>query len=287
MFRTLRSLHSRRTGFSRVSSRLLHFLLGAPSASPVPPGSCILTEDFTSLPLLSKQQVNHDTNVYTFATLATNQPLNLSTCACILAATTTNDETIVRPYTPISTNAQLGSFDLLVKHYPEGQLSAAFNALQVGETMDFKHIAFNVKIQYPFEKKHITMIAGGTGITPMIQALHAILGTKEDDTTVHLLYGSKSQDDIIAGEQIEEWAANSNGRLVVTHVLSNEPADSDWTGEVGYIDERILPAPSLDSVVFICGPDQMYQKLSGGRTEEQVTGVLGKMGYTSEQVVKF
>jgi ferredoxin-NADP reductase len=32
--------------------------------------------------------------------------------------------------------------------------------------------------QYPFEKKMISMIAGGTGITPMFQALERIVNTE-------------------------------------------------------------------------------------------------------------
>merc|ERR1712087_712770 len=53
--------------------------------------------------------------------------------------------------------------------------------LKVGETINFKHIDFNIKIPAPFKHKKIGMIAGGTGITPMIQALHAILGKGKDD----------------------------------------------------------------------------------------------------------
>ena len=51
------------------------------------------------------------------------KPLGLSTCACVLAkadltvaeSSGSEGEAVIRPYTPISTNAQIGSFDLLVK----------------------------------------------------------------------------------------------------------------------------------------------------------------------------
>ena len=45
-----------------------------------------------------------------------------------------------------------------------------------GEQLDFKHIPFNVKTQYPFGKKSIGMLVGGTGITPMLQVGAAALG---------------------------------------------------------------------------------------------------------------
>jgi len=284
------TLHSKL--LHRFRMKMVTFILGDPTAALVPPNQCVLTEDWTSLPLESKTQVNHDTNIFTFTLPTQTSPLNLSTCACILASTTINDELVVRPYTPISTNAKLGSFDLMVKIYPDGELSQAMDALEIGETLDFKHISFNVKTQYPFEKKKIGMIVGGTGVTPMIQALHSILGTVTDTTEVNLLYGSQTQYDILAKEQIDEWAANSKGRLVVHHVLSDEPSDSDWTGKRGFVDENMIretlpDAADLDSMIFVCGPPAMYESLCGPRTEEDVSGVLGEMGYNSDQIFKF
>ena len=82
----------------------------------------------------------------------------------------------MRPYTPISTNADKGTFDLLVKCYELGELSKVLGEMPIGDTsVSFKHIDFNVKLQYPFGKKRIGMIAGGSGITPMIQALRALI----------------------------------------------------------------------------------------------------------------
>jgi hypothetical protein len=52
---------------------------------------------------------------------------------------------------------------LLVKIYPDGKLSSHLDAVPLGGKMDFKHIAPNVKIQYPFNKKRIGIICGGTG----------------------------------------------------------------------------------------------------------------------------
>jgi cytochrome-b5 reductase len=263
------------------------------SISTVLPGSCVLGEHWLSLPLLSKTPVNHDTSIFRFALPDSNSPLNLSTCACILASTSENEKNdIVRPYTPISTNSQLGSFELMVKIYPDGKLSQEMNNLQTGDTLDFKHIPFNVKIQYPFNKRRIAMIVGGTGITPMIQALHAILDTDSDTTKVDLIYGSKSQDDILGRQQIDEWAAKSNGQLDVHHILSDEPAESDWTGQRGYVDEKVLkallPLPEDDSgMIFVCGPPAMYENICGDRTEENVTGILEGMGFSAEHVFKF
>jgi hypothetical protein len=93
-----------------------------PIKALVPPGECQFTPDFTSVTLLERVAVSETTNVLRFATPNDTQPLNLSTCACILAKadlpkgdSVTETEPVIRPYTPISTNAQIGSFDLLIK----------------------------------------------------------------------------------------------------------------------------------------------------------------------------
>jgi hypothetical protein len=46
--------------------------------------------------------------------------------------------------------------------------------MAIGDTMAFKHIPFNVKIQYPFNRAHVGMLVGGTGITPMIQVSYCV-----------------------------------------------------------------------------------------------------------------
>merc|ERR1712137_866823 len=136
-----------------------------------------------------------------------SKPLGLSTCACLLARGGADGEgsPFIRPYTPVSTNTMIGEFELMVKVYRQGNLSKHFDSLKIGETVDFKHIDKNVKCQYPFGKKKIGILTGGTGITPMIQAMHAVLGTPEDDTPVVVLYGSQTSDNILAKETLDAW----------------------------------------------------------------------------------
>ena len=97
-------------------------LTGEPTKNLVPPGQCQLTTDFQSLKLLERVDVSHTTSVVRFGLQDESKPLNLSTCACILAKADLpvegkegETEAVIRPYTPISTNALIGSFDLLIK----------------------------------------------------------------------------------------------------------------------------------------------------------------------------
>jgi cytochrome-b5 reductase len=253
----------------------------------------VFGEEWSAAPLVAKAVVNHDTRVFTFGLSDATKPLGLSTCACILAQGGKDDEgnPVVRPYTPVSTNAMLGKFELMVKVYPQGKLSQHMDGMAIGDTMNFKHIPFNVKTQYPFGKAKLGMIVGGTGITPMIQALHAVLGTGGDTTAVSMLYGSRTEGDILGKETLDGWCASHGDRLKVQHVLSHEPEGSVWQGERGYIDKdrvaKYLPAPSEDCVLFVCGPPPMYAALCGDRGTKELTGLLADMGYSAEQVYKF
>jgi len=265
------------------------YSVGKPTSSLAPVGDCIFTEDWSAAPLVEKHEVSHDTRVFTFG-LPDGKPLGLSTCACILAKGSTNaeGEPLVRPYTPVSTNAMVGKFELMVKIY-NGGLSKHMDSMAVGDTLEFKHIPFNVKTQYPFAKKHIGMLVGGTGITPMLQALHAILGTEGDTTKVSVLYGNRTEQDILARATLDEWSSMYGDRLSITHVLS-EKSDG-WTGHTGFIDAALIkkhmPEPGNDNQIWICGPPPMYDALCGPRGDAELSGVLPGLGYVTDEVYKF
>ena len=96
---------------------------------------------------------------------------------------------------------------------------------------------------------------------------------------------------ILAGDALDAWARAYPDRFALTHVLSNEPADSGWKGARGFINKELIakhmPRPDMDCIIFVCGPPPMYDALCGPRGEKEVKGLLKEMGYIDEQVVKF
>jgi len=272
-------------------------LTSKPTLALVPPGKCQFTPEFMSVKLLKQWKISPTSNVLRFGLPDESEPLNLSTCACILAKVDLPDrdgniEAVIRPYTPISTNSQIGSFDLLIKDYGEsGRMSTHLCSLDEGAEVAFKHIDFNVKMQAPFPYKKVSMLVGGTGITPMVQALHAILGDPESDIEAIVLYGSRVSSDILGKDLLDSWL-NKSSRLAVTHILSHEPENSDWNGARGHMDadflKKHLPPPAeKDTIIFVCGPPPMYMALCGARDDKELSGVLQELGYSSEQVYKF
>ena len=108
----------------------------------------------TPLSLLSKTRVTNDTHVYRFGITAAgddgdrtapesslfddDQPntLGIGVCSCLLVSPP-SDPTLVRPYTPISSRHEDGSFVLLVKRYHDGMMGQHFQSLRVGDPLLF------------------------------------------------------------------------------------------------------------------------------------------------------
>ncbi|CAG8465360.1 9912_t:CDS:10 [Acaulospora morrowiae] len=87
------------------------------------------------------------------------------------------------------------------------------------------------------------MIAGGTGITPMLQLIRYHLEQvlkrgKGSRVQMNLLLGNREVEDIIDAQLLEELAFSSRGMLTVKYCLSKPP--SAWGGFHGIIGDEIL-----------------------------------------------
>lgn len=274
--------------------------------------SCFLSPEWTALKLLSKHEYNLDSTLYSFE-LPRCTSLNLPACGCILAlapGAERDGSDAIRPYTPISDNAMLGKFELLVKRYEGGAMSQYLHNLPVGESVSFKHIIFNVKKQYPFYNdageagvpaKTISLLCAGTGIAPIYQALLRLMNTPGDERKVTLLYGNKSPADILLKDELAAWVRAYPTRLKVVHVVGEAPdqplpdgftSTDEYTAEAGWIDEAKIKEhcfpPADDTLVFVCGLPVMYDAWCGPRTEAELKEgtLLHKLGYTTDMVAK-
>jgi predicted ferric reductase len=107
-------------------------------------------------------------------------------------------------------------------------------------------------------------IAGGVGITPFYSML-LTMREREDVRPVILLYASRTWDDVIFREELDDLAA-AMPNLHVTHVLQQPPAD--WHGETGFIDadmiSRHVPAAQYKRFQFFaCGAPVMLDAIEG------------------------
>jgi NAD(P)H-flavin reductase len=107
----------------------------------------------------------------------------------------------------------------------------------------------------PTLSREIGMIAGGTGITPMLQIIRAALKNPQDNTRLSLIYANVNYEDILLKKELDELADKYSSRFKVFYVLNNAP--SGWTGGVGFVSkgqiETHLPASRDDIKILLCG----------------------------------
>lgn len=137
-------------------------------------------------------------------------------------------------------------------------------------------------------KKHVGMIAGGTGIAPMMQVLREILDNPQDKTIVHLLFVNRHEQDILLKEEIDRLLALHPQQLQVTYVVS-QPLSKEWKGERGHLTldliHRCMPPPGDQSLIFVCGPPGFVTHVSGKKKiRGVVSGLLKDAGYTRKNL---
>ncbi|TPX35760.1 hypothetical protein SmJEL517_g02000 [Synchytrium microbalum] len=200
---------------------------------------------------------------------------------------------IGRKYTPVT--YATNHFDVVVKVYPEGSVSRFLGKQLAGDKVYIR----GPLVSMPYESNmadEIGMIAGGTGITPMYQLIKRILRNPDERTRITLLYGSKSEKDILLHNELEILQSAHPDRFKV-HYIVDEPLEAtEWKGERGFVSQamiqKYMPPPTLQkSLVLVCGPEGMVRHVAGTKRSEEsqgpISGILGQLGYGQNQVFKF
>lgn len=199
--------------------------------------------NFQEYPLSEKTILSHNTAIYRFSLPSPNSILGLPIGQHISIAATldvkdpkteqTTKKEVVRSYTPISSDSSPGHFDLIVKAYPTGNISRHLATLKIGDTMKVKGPK-GAMVYTPNLVRRFGMIAGGTGITPMLQIIRAIIAgrSKGDRTEVDLIFANVNEEDILLREDLDSLAREDKN-FRVHYVLNNPP--EKWSGGVGFV----------------------------------------------------
>ncbi|KAI0001980.1 hypothetical protein BJV77DRAFT_1057699 [Russula vinacea] len=175
-------------------------------------------KEWQLFPLKQKIVVSPNTAIYRFALPHPSDSLGLPIGQHITVSAEINGKDVARSYTPTSSDDDLGHFDLLIKSYEKGNISRYVSLLKIGDKIRVKGPKgqFNYS---PTLSREIGMIAGGTGITPMLQIIRAALKNPQDHTRLSLIYAN------------------------VFYVLNNPPMG--WTGGVGFVSKEQIATHSL------------------------------------------
>ncbi|KAF9427870.1 NADH-cytochrome b5 reductase [Entomortierella beljakovae] len=264
-----------------------------PAVKKTPVSSALDPNAFVDFKLKKIQKLTPNTSRFVFE-LKEDQNLGLDVTSCVVTKFIKEDgKAVIRPYTPTSVADQTGSFDFVIKHYEGGPMSTHIHNLKPGDTLAVK----GPISKYPLKANQheaVTLIAGGSGITPMIQVISGLLNDKADKTKINLIFANVTPADIILKEEIDEYAKAHSDRFKVTYVV-DKPVEG-WKGPTGYVTAELVKKYSPDigvgnHKVFVCGPPPMMKSVSGPKgpnfTQGDVDGALKELGLTNEQVFKY
>jgi ring-1,2-phenylacetyl-CoA epoxidase subunit PaaE len=177
------------------------------------------------------------------------------------------DDDTRRSYSICSSPAD-GRLRVAVKRIPSGTFSAyAVDELEPGSELDVMTPAgrFTPDLD-PANVKHYVAIAAGSGITPIMSIVAAVLET-EPDSRVTLLYGNRTSRTAMFIDELADLKDRFAGRFQLIHVLSREDQEAELLS--GRIDQdrlrrfldTLIPADDVDEW-YLCGP---YEMVTGAR----------------------
>lgn len=225
-------------------------------------GPVISQTKFQEYELLDKTIISKNSAIYRFKLNHDYDVLKVPAGHHLACKVNIDDKEEIRYYTPISNQFDEGFFDILVKSYKDGKVSKYFATLTPGKKVLFKGPVGRMAYKKNMAK-NIVMIAGGSGITPMLAVLGSIITTDDDITSVKLLFANETENDILLKDELDEYVKSYPG-FELKYIL-NHPGANWNEGYTGMITKEILnaelPEPNIDTKIFICGPMDMKKKM--------------------------
>lgn len=244
----------------------------------------LCTSEFRCFELQSIIRVTDDSCVYRFK-IPGNKKLGIKIGQHLIMRGKFDGRSITRQYTPVSLIDCHGFFDVLIKVYLNGKMSNHIRTWQVGDMVEWRGPFGNFSYT-PNQYRRVGMLAAGTGIAPILQVIQGIVTNEDDETFIQLVYTSRTYDDILMKDTLDELKAYWN--FSVHYVLSQE-SEADQSKvkygdhvSHGRIDQELvsreMPQPSLDVHVLICGTKSF---------DKDMIKYLKTAGYTSDMYYKF
>lgn len=150
-----------------------------------------------------------------------------------------------------------------IRHVPGGRFSTwARDSLAPGQTVQvLPPDGRFVFTPDPSTARHVLCIAAGSGITPMLAILQALL-EGEPRSRATLIYGNRTLASTMLREPLARLKSRHIGRFALHHVFSREAQEAELyhgrldAERVGAFLRTLVPATRVDAA-YVCGPAGM------------------------------
>jgi ferredoxin-NADP reductase len=152
--------------------------------------------------------------------------------------------------------------ELTVERLDDGEVSPYLtDELRPGDRVELRGPVGGYFVWEPDQGGPVLLVAGGSGIAPLM-AMIRTRAAAGSDAEMRLLSSSRSQDDVIYRNKLEQLAGNG---LTVVHTLTRSQPPG-WTGYARRVDEPMLaevgPGPAAQPQVYVCGPTPFVETVA-------------------------
>ena len=138
-----------------------------------------------------------------------------------------------------------------------GTVTRAMDKIQIGDSLAVRGPYGSTWPVDEAVNHDVVLVAGGIGLAPLRPALYRMLNERSNYGKIVLLYGARTQEDMLYRPELEQWRARFDLDIYVTV----DRATGDWYGNVGVVTGLISRAPfdARNSIAMICGPEVMMR----------------------------
>jgi NAD(P)H-flavin reductase len=149
-----------------------------------------------------------------------------------------------------------GSFQMVVRNV--GNVTRAMHGLKPGDKIGIRGpFGTHFPVEGEMKGKDIVFICGGLGRVPVRSAINYVLDSRENYGEVTILYGTKSPEERLFVDEVEEIVSKEN----VKYLETVDRGDEQWRGNVGVITTLMtdMMVDPRKTVAIICGPPIMFK----------------------------
>lgn len=156
-----------------------------------------------------------------------------------------------------------------------GRVTESLRRLEVGDTMGVRGPYGN---SFPIEQfygKNLLFVTGGIALPPLRTLIWNCLDLRDKFGDITIVYGARTEADLVYKRELKEWEERSDVRLVKT--VDPGGNGSAWDGKVGFVPTVLDElAPAADNcIALVCGPPIMIKF---------TLPVLEKLGFGDEAI---
>jgi ferredoxin-NADP reductase len=170
--------------------------------------------------------------------------------------------TAVRPYS-IASRPDSDRVELTVELDSEGEVSPYLaREVVVGDRLEVRGPLGGWFVWRPTQPEPVQLIAGGSGIVPLVSMLRSRVGS-DSSTPFRLLYSVRAPSAVLYADDLARLGERHG--VEITFAYTRKAPDG-WSGPVGRLDAARLAAavwaPGERATTYICGPTAFVETVA-------------------------